>query len=125
MDRHAAFDGVKYPNSWQILREHKTLARRPLKPSVRNLLRFQMNVSQNASILHTDKAKITPFQAGKSMETLKQEAMKAISALPENVELEEIMYKLYVIDKVRKGEKAIEEGKKITSEELKKEVSSW
>ncbi len=59
------------------------------------------------------------------METLKQEAIKAISALPENVDLEEIMYKLYVIDKIRKGEKAIEEGKKITSEELKKEISSW
>jgi hypothetical protein len=39
------------------------------------------------------------------MENLKQEAIKAISTLPENVDLEEIMYKLYVIDKVRKGGK--------------------
>jgi len=59
------------------------------------------------------------------MENLKQEAIKAISALPENVDLEEIMYKLYVIDKVRKGESAIREGKKISSEELKKEIASW
>ncbi|MCG8344673.1 MAG: hypothetical protein MI685_05860 [Chlorobiales bacterium] len=59
------------------------------------------------------------------METLKQEAIKVISALPEDVDMEEIMYKLYVIDKVRKGEKAIEEGKKISIEELKKEVASW
>ena len=34
MDRHAAFDGVKYPNSWQILRKYQNLARRPLKPGV-------------------------------------------------------------------------------------------
>ena len=34
MDRHAAFDEVKYPNFWQILREHKNLAKRPLKPGV-------------------------------------------------------------------------------------------
>ena len=59
------------------------------------------------------------------METLKQEALKVISALPEDVDMEEIMYKLYVIDKVRKGEKAIEEGKKISIEELKKDVASW
>lgn len=55
------------------------------------------------------------------METLKQKAIKVISELPEDVDMEEIMYKLYVIDKVRKGEKAIEEGKKISIEELKKE----
>ena len=55
------------------------------------------------------------------METLKQKAIKVISELPEDVDMEEIMYKLYVIDKVRKGEKAIEEGKKISIEELQKE----
>ena len=59
------------------------------------------------------------------MESIKQEAIKAISALPENVDIEEIMYKLYVIDKVKKAEKAIKEGKTITSKELKKEIESW
>ncbi len=59
------------------------------------------------------------------METLKQKAIKVISELPEDVDMEEIMYKLYVIDKVRKGEKAIEEGKKISIGELKKEAASW
>lgn len=57
------------------------------------------------------------------METLKQKAIKVISELPEDVDMEEIMFKLYVIDKVRKGEKAIEEGKKISIEELKKEAA--
>ena len=60
-----------------------------------------------------------------TMETWKQEAIKAISALPENVGLEEIMYKLYVIDKVKKGENAVNGSKTITSEELKKEMESW
>jgi predicted transcriptional regulator len=59
------------------------------------------------------------------MESIKQEAINVISALPENVDLEEIMYKLYVIDKVKKGETAIKEGKTITSEELKREIESW
>ncbi|TNJ39116.1 hypothetical protein FGF66_05980 [Chlorobaculum thiosulfatiphilum] len=59
------------------------------------------------------------------MESLKQQAIKVISALPENVDLDEIMYKLYVIDKVKKGESAVREGKTISSERLKKEVASW
>jgi hypothetical protein len=57
--------------------------------------------------------------------SLKQQAIKVISALPENVDIEEIMYKLYVIDKVKKGESAVREGKTISSEELKKEIASW
>lgn len=59
------------------------------------------------------------------MESLKQQAIKVISALPENVDLDEIMYKLYVIDKVKRGECAIKEGKSISSGELKKEIASW
>lgn len=34
MDRHLAFDEVKCPNFWQILRKHRNLAERPLKPGV-------------------------------------------------------------------------------------------
>jgi len=37
------------------------------------------------------------------METLKQEAIKAISKLPESVNIDDIMYELYVVDKVKKG----------------------
>ena len=59
------------------------------------------------------------------MESLKKEAIKVISALPENVDLDEIMYRLYVIDKVKKGESAVREGKTISSDELKKEIVSW
>lgn len=59
------------------------------------------------------------------MKTLKQKAIKVISELPEDVDMEGIMYKLYVIDKVRKGEKAVEERKKISIEELRKEAVSW
>ena len=37
------------------------------------------------------------------METLKQDAINAISKLPDTAGIDEIMYRLYVIDKVRKG----------------------
>jgi len=59
------------------------------------------------------------------METLKEEAINAISKLPESVDVDEIMYRLYVIDKIRKGQKAILEGKTISLELLKEEMRSW
>ena len=59
------------------------------------------------------------------METLKQEAIKAISKLPESANIDDIMYELYVIDKVNKGREAAERGDSISIEELKKEMQSW
>lgn len=59
------------------------------------------------------------------METLKEEAINAISKLPKSVNIDEIMYRLYVIDKIRKGQKAILEGKTISLESLKEEMKSW
>lgn len=59
------------------------------------------------------------------METLKQEAIKAISKLPESANIDDIMYELYVIDKVKKGREAAERGETILIEDLKKEMQSW
>jgi len=59
------------------------------------------------------------------MESIKQESLKAIKKLPESSNIDDIMYRLYVIDKVKKGQEAIKEGKTISVEDLKKEVQSW
>ena len=59
------------------------------------------------------------------MESLKQEAIKVISRMPESAEIDDIMYRLYVIDKVRKGREAVREGRTVSMEELKREVESW
>ena len=59
------------------------------------------------------------------METLKQEAIKTISKLPETATIDDIMYELFVVDKVKKGREAVERGESITIEELKKEMQSW
>lgn len=59
------------------------------------------------------------------METLKHDSISAISKLPDSANIDDIMYRLYVIDKVRKGKAAVKEGKIITVEELKKEMKSW
>jgi hypothetical protein len=59
------------------------------------------------------------------MESLKQEALNVISKLPDTAELDDIMYRLYVIDKVRKGREAVKRGEVVSLEDLKKEIESW
>jgi len=59
------------------------------------------------------------------MKTVKEEAIRAISSLPDNAPIDEIMYRLYVIDKISKGQIALKEGRTITTEELLKEIDSW
>ena len=59
------------------------------------------------------------------MHAAKQEALNTIGQLPEDTDMDEIMYQLYVLDKVRKGQQAAEQGNTVTSEELKREIDLW
>jgi len=59
------------------------------------------------------------------MHTAKQEAPETIGKLPEDTDMNEIMYRLYVLDKIRKGQGAVEQGQTITSEALKREIDLW
>ena len=58
-------------------------------------------------------------------ETLKQEAIHAISNLPDSADIDEIMYRLYVLGKVRKGREAVLEGATISVGQLREEIGSW
>jgi len=59
------------------------------------------------------------------MEALKKEAINVISKMPDTAEIDDIMYRLYVIDKVRKGREAVKEGDTVPAGELQKEIESW
>jgi hypothetical protein len=59
------------------------------------------------------------------MESLKQEALNVISKMPDTSEIDDIMYRLYVVDKVRKGREAVKQGEVVSIEDLKKEIESW
>ena len=59
------------------------------------------------------------------MESLKQEAINVISKMPDTAEIDDIMYRLYVVDKVRKGREAVKQGEVVSIEDLKKEIESW
>ena len=55
------------------------------------------------------------------MDTLKQEAIRVISKLPDTANIEDIMYELYVIDKVKKGRETLKQNKKNSIKNLWKE----
>ncbi len=59
------------------------------------------------------------------MELLKKEAINTIAQLPDDTDMDEIMYQLYVLDKTRKGQEAVEQGHTINSKELRREIDSW
>jgi predicted transcriptional regulator len=57
--------------------------------------------------------------------TAKQEAIQAIEQLPDNVPLDEIVYRLYVLDKVQRGLKDVDAGNTSSTEELAREIETW
>ena len=59
------------------------------------------------------------------MQAAKQDALDAIAKLPDDVDMDEIMYRLYVLDKIRKGREAAEQGRTTSHEDLKREIETW
>jgi len=57
--------------------------------------------------------------------TTKEEAIHAISTLPDDAPLEDMMYRLYVLEKIHQGLTDIREGRTTSQEELEKEMQSW
>ena len=59
------------------------------------------------------------------MQPFKQDAIDLITQLPDDVDVDEIMYRLYVLDKVRKGREAVEQRRTISHEYVKREIEQW
>lgn len=57
--------------------------------------------------------------------SLKQDAMETLARLPEDVDIDEIMYRLHLVDKLRKSRAAIAAGETIRHDDLRKEIEQW
>jgi len=55
-------------------------------------------------------------------QSLKQDLLDSLQKLPDDADIEEIMYRLYVLDKVRKGQEAAQQGRTLSSDKLKQEI---
>ncbi len=55
----------------------------------------------------------------------KQDAIEAIASLPDDVPLDEIVYRLYVLSKVQQGLQDVDASRTMRSEELAQEIEAW
>lgn len=58
-------------------------------------------------------------------QSLRQEVLTSIQHLSDDADIDEIMYQLYVIDKLRKSRDAIKQGQVIAHEDLNCEIEQW
>ncbi len=59
------------------------------------------------------------------MQTAKQEVSNLLNRLPDDCTLEDVQYHLYVLQKINRGLKDVEEGRVYTQEEVEKMMSKW
>ena len=59
------------------------------------------------------------------MKMRKEEAHAHVEELPEEFDLEELIYRLYLREKVARGEADIAAGRILTVQEVRDQVASW
>jgi len=59
------------------------------------------------------------------MEPLKKDAINIITNLPDDADMEEIMYRLYVLENIRRGQEDAEKGKTTPGEQVLRDIQSW
>lgn len=59
------------------------------------------------------------------MSTAKKQAVELINYLPDDCTIEDIQYHLYVLEKVERGIRAIDEGFVVSQEEAEERVREW
>ena len=96
-----------------------------LIPFIRQLRPSFFQVTKRLLVDSRDRRCINRFWRSTIMQPAKQEALETIGKLPDDTDMDESMYRLYVLDKIRKSQEAVEQDRTITSEELKREIDSW
>ncbi len=59
------------------------------------------------------------------MSIAKKQAIKLIKSLTDDCTIEDIQYHLYVLEKIERGIRAIDEGRVVPQEEVEKRVRKW
>ncbi|KAB2832941.1 MAG: hypothetical protein F9K48_09485 [Candidatus Brocadia sp.] len=59
------------------------------------------------------------------MQTAKKEVSELLNRLPEDCSLEDIQYHLYVLQKIERGLKDVEEGRVYSQAEVEKIMAKW
>jgi len=59
------------------------------------------------------------------MQTAKKDAQELLNNLPDDSTLDDIQYHLYVLEKIRRGQDGIRNGRHCTHEEAKERLRRW
>lgn len=54
-----------------------------------------------------------------------REVKEMVSHLPEDADLEDVQYHLYVLEKIRKGQKDIKDGRHYSTAEVREHLKKW
>lgn len=57
--------------------------------------------------------------------SVKQQVLQTLENLPENADIESMMYELYVIENIKKGQDDIQNLQLVTTDELQKKIQQW
>lgn len=59
------------------------------------------------------------------MQSLKDKAAEMLAKLPETATVDDIMYQVYVLEKVQKGQKAASLNELLTEDAVRTEIAKW
>lgn len=59
------------------------------------------------------------------MQKVKEEVSRLLTWLPDDCSLEDVQYHLYVLQKIERGLKDVEEGRVYTQEGVEKRMAKW
>lgn len=59
------------------------------------------------------------------LQAAKQEALEAIKRLPDTADMEEIMYRLYVLENIRRGQQDAEQGRSTPTDQVLRDIQKW
>ena len=59
------------------------------------------------------------------MSVVKEEVQKILQNLPDDCTYEDIQYHLYVVEKIKKGEKRAEDGEVLSHQDTKQRLKKW
>jgi predicted transcriptional regulator len=59
------------------------------------------------------------------MKSVKEEIIKILDNIPDDVSFEDIQYHIYVREKIERGLKDTEEGRVLSQEEMERRISKW
>lgn len=59
------------------------------------------------------------------MQIAKNEVLDLVSQMPEECDLEELHYRLYVLEKIKRGQESYRENGGVSQEEAEKRMQKW